>query len=597
MDVTLPNGTVIRGVPDDATKEQIRQKAIAGGLATPEDFVASEQQTQQAQPQQEGRGALQTVGDFGLEGMAAVNRGLTRAADFLTTDQINALSELIGSEFRVPSITETLSPATQGQFMEEGLGRDVVRGAGELVAPGLAGAQVARRAAQALPQFTAQTEGVIPGAIRQAGQTTIGREGALAAATGAGSEIGGAGGEVAGEAIGGALGGEEGAEAGAEIGRAAGQVVGSFAAPIAGAATKEALDSARSSAAKRMLRQSAPTIDNLKQASREVYREIDDLGATVNSNRVTRLSNELSQSVRKEGFNRRIHPKVAAALREFEQVEGTEQALTNIDTLRRVAQSAATSIEPDEARLGRLMVDKVDDFLENLGPNAFVGGNKTRVGPLYRDARQMWRRAKKAEIVAEAMGKAENQASGFENGLRTQFRSILNNKRVRRNFNEGELAAMRRVVQGGSMENMAKAIGKFGFSEDQAVRMLMPSLGVAGGAAVGGPAGAVAVPLVGQVSRSLAQKLTRNNAQLVNEIVRAGSSGRDVARAYIRSVPRGERSSEELAELLLRPDVSLKNLRGMGGDGEVGRLVSDAAYLANTLRMAEEDEREGDEDE
>lgn len=38
MDVTLPNGVVIKGVPDDATKDQIRAKAIKSGLATPEDF-------------------------------------------------------------------------------------------------------------------------------------------------------------------------------------------------------------------------------------------------------------------------------------------------------------------------------------------------------------------------------------------------------------------------------------------------------------------------------------------------------------------------------------------------------------------------------
>lgn len=42
MDVTLPNGTVIQGVPEDATKEQIMQKAISSGLATAEDFKAQE---------------------------------------------------------------------------------------------------------------------------------------------------------------------------------------------------------------------------------------------------------------------------------------------------------------------------------------------------------------------------------------------------------------------------------------------------------------------------------------------------------------------------------------------------------------------------
>lgn len=38
MNVTLPNGKVISGVPDGTTKEQVKAKAIAAGLATAEDF-------------------------------------------------------------------------------------------------------------------------------------------------------------------------------------------------------------------------------------------------------------------------------------------------------------------------------------------------------------------------------------------------------------------------------------------------------------------------------------------------------------------------------------------------------------------------------
>lgn len=41
MNVTLPNGVVIRGVPDGTTKEQVKAKAIASGLATEADFGPS----------------------------------------------------------------------------------------------------------------------------------------------------------------------------------------------------------------------------------------------------------------------------------------------------------------------------------------------------------------------------------------------------------------------------------------------------------------------------------------------------------------------------------------------------------------------------
>lgn len=42
MDVTLPNGTVIENVPETATKEEIKQKAIAAGLAKESDFPSAQ---------------------------------------------------------------------------------------------------------------------------------------------------------------------------------------------------------------------------------------------------------------------------------------------------------------------------------------------------------------------------------------------------------------------------------------------------------------------------------------------------------------------------------------------------------------------------
>lgn len=41
MDVTLPSGVVIRGVPEGTTKDQIKAKALASGLATEQDFSGS----------------------------------------------------------------------------------------------------------------------------------------------------------------------------------------------------------------------------------------------------------------------------------------------------------------------------------------------------------------------------------------------------------------------------------------------------------------------------------------------------------------------------------------------------------------------------
>jgi hypothetical protein len=58
MDVTLPNGVVIRGVPQGTTKEQIKERAIRSGMATEADFGGAATQPQRIpaqQPQTMGR--------------------------------------------------------------------------------------------------------------------------------------------------------------------------------------------------------------------------------------------------------------------------------------------------------------------------------------------------------------------------------------------------------------------------------------------------------------------------------------------------------------------------------------------------------------
>ena len=346
--------------------------------------------------------------------------------------------------------------------------------------------------------------------------------------------------------------------------------------------------------AKKLLSEAAPTIEGLKTAARGVYNELDSLGITINPRSVTRLSNELRSVARAEGFNKRIHPKVSAVLDEFQSVRNRPQTLTEIDTLRKVAQGAARSIEPSEARIGAILIEKIDDILDNLKSANFVNPSKADVGAKFKDARQLWRRAKKSELLEEAFEKANLQATGFENGIRTQFRSILNNKKTRRGWTSEELSAMREVVKGGTAENLAKMIGRFGFSEGQASNMLMGSLGVAGGAAVGGAPGAVAVPLIGQLSRTLAQKLTRGKAEGVDLIVRAGNDGKAVVQAYLKAVKPAERSAQELTELLLRPEINLKTLKAQVSALPKGqqKIAADAVFFASFLQSQKQQTQE-----
>lgn len=190
-----------------ATKERLEQALRnadkAGDVAAAKRFAAAIRNGEFDQPQQEQeKGFLQKAGDVALEGMAAVNRGATNLVDFASSLP-NAALELAGSQSRIPSLTQALAPATQGNFMEQGLGRDVVRAAGESVPAALAVGGALRQGAAALPAMGQAAESVGAGALRQLGSSTVAQDAGFAALSGAGS------------AVGREVGGEEGAMIGA----------------------------------------------------------------------------------------------------------------------------------------------------------------------------------------------------------------------------------------------------------------------------------------------------------------------------------------------------------------------------------------------
>ena len=310
------------------------------------------------------------------------------------------------------------------------------------------------------------------------------------------------------------------------------------------------------------IKEAAPTIDQLKDTSRAIFKEIDDLGVRVKPKAFRRLVSKIATDARKEGLNKTITPKAQAAVNAFSEQVGKSPSLTELDTLRKIAQNAASSIDPADARLGVRMINQIDDFLDTAGPNALTKAKDGApdVSGRYRAARDLWGRARKSEMLQESFEKARNQASGFENGIRVQFRQILNNKKKRKFFNKEEIKAMNRVVRGDTKENLAKLIGRLGFSEGGATNVLTSGAGIAGGAAVGGPVGAVMVPAIGQLSRGLAQRMTRGNAEFADQVIRAGKNGRAITEAYLENTPKAQRSAQELSELLMKQDVTFDRL-------------------------------------
>lgn len=319
---------------------------------------------------------------------------------------------------------------------------------------------------------------------------------------------------------------------------------------------REALK-ASSKQVNKALIESAPDIDVLKNASIAVYKEIDDIGVRVKPEAINSMLKTAIRKANKSNVDTVLTPKSAQVVELFKNEIDNRivRNVSDLDQMRQKAQIAASSVDPSDARVGSLMIDEIDSFMDSVGEGAFIGDDAVKaenIGGKYKVARKLWGRARRAEIMQLAMEKAGRQASGFENGIRNQLRSILNNKKQSRFFSKDELSAMDDVVKGSNEQNILKLVGRLGFSEGQATNIL----GGLAGSAVLGPV----TPVIGQISRGLAQRSTKNAAALSDAIVRAGPNGKKIAEAYLRLTPVKKRSISELSDLLLDGGANIDEL-------------------------------------
>lgn len=330
--------------------------------------------------------------------------------------------------------------------------------------------------------------------------------------------------------------------------------------------------------------QASPEIKQLKDKANTLYKEIDEAGAVVDQNDYLNFAIDIGDTSRKMGFDPRVSqqltPKAQALLQLVEDDLGGNITFGKLDQTRRLAAIAAGQIDnPVEKAIGTMVIEKIDNFLDGQAVKIDAVGD-TALSGKYREARNLWSRAKRSEVLDDIVAGAQEQASGFENGLRIGFRSLLKNKKKLRGFKPAEIELMREISQGTTLANTTKKLGKLGFGDNQQTNMLMFSLGGGAGFAAGGPFGAVAIPTLGTVSGKLATQLTANKSTLLNSVVKAGDNGLDVTKAYLKNTPPKDRSISDLTELLMNTNVDLEAMK----KAPLSQLAQDAVFAAERFK-------------
>ena len=268
-------------------------------------------------------------------------------------------------------------------------------------------------------------------------------------------------------------------------------------------------------------RGTAPTTEALKKASGAAYDAADDAGVIIAKDSFKTVAKGIEKKMAEEGIDATMHPRAMAALNRLTGVD-ENVTLKGAEILRRVARNAAASNDASERRLASIMIDELDDYVGKLGPKDIVAGDAFKATGALNEARKLWSRGMKSDTIETLIERAEISApnfsgSGYENALRTQFRSLAQNAKRMRGFTEAEQEAIKHVAKGGPVENVLRMLGKFA-----PTGVVSSALSGGAGYAVGGPVGAAALPMTGFAARRGATALTSGNARAALEMMQRG---------------------------------------------------------------------------
>lgn len=286
-----------------------------------------------------------------------------------------------------------------------------------------------------------------------------------------------------------------------------------------GAVTGAGLERVGRGLANRAARKAAPAAQSSEELSaqaRVLYQQADNAGITIKAPAVDKLAARVSGVAGR--INKDLRPNTAGIVDDVLSLRGKNVTLQELDELRQVANLSMKRAQPQDERTLLLVKNAIDDFADSLKAGDITGD----VGgiQLIKQAREVWSRKAKTEIIEDIVEKAKNQATGFENGLVSQFRALANNKAKMKAFTPAEREMIKKIVRRGSAHGILRALGMMAPNSTFG-GLMTGGVGVGAGIIPG-----AAVAGTGMAARSGAGALTRGK---VNNLQQAVSTGQPPA--------------------------------------------------------------------
>lgn len=264
------------------------------------------------------------------------------------------------------------------------------------------------------------------------------------------------------------------------------------------------------------------TAEQLRGRAQQLYKVSDDSGMIINQSKYWQGVDDIKQLMIREGLSKKSHPETYEAYFHLrEQIGKGHKTFRGLDQLRQEIAAAKGASAGKDRRLASQLVEEFDDWFMDIKKSDILGGADPRiVQDALVEARALWSRSAKAEVIENLVERASHRASanytqaGFENALRQQFRALIDNPKKMRFFSEQEAKALERVVTGDLLGNALREVGQLAPKG-----LIGKAIGIAGGHAIGGPVGAIAVPTAGAAARAGATAATVRNVERALELV------------------------------------------------------------------------------
>lgn len=316
--------------------------------------------------------------------------------------------------------------------------------------------------------------------------------------------------------------------------------------PAVGAGARSIAESRAARGAVRNAARNAPTTEELRALGNSLYKQVDDAGVQIKPQSFDQARSEILDYLRgNTGYDElpgpgSLTPNTARVMGIMDEASArmaqeptAALPFRSLDQMRRQAGAAAGNVtnRTDQAA-GRAVIEKLDDFVQRLGPDDVVDGDPEVLKSAISKARDVWQRMSKSQLIDDAMESSENYLSGSASGIRNQFKNILQNKKLASRFTEAERAALRQVTHGSTLDQLINLAGG-GLAQLGTI-----GAGLASNGLLGGGIGALAA--TGQ--RKLAENITMRNAEIVRAAIASGSlRQRGVAEALAIAGQKAER--------------------------------------------------------